>query len=485
MDMDLFTCFPHEEEHLIFETRLHIQNIFMPQNTLWVGDKLMKKLSLFDLLIHGNNIHDEKLLTKKNQKSLTKLLQRILKGEICNYTDSPYVNQLIESLTTQNDKIWLNTNQINALTHEELKKMFVSETNDDFGKFILYLKEQVKISVCPIFLTSWKMNDATFNLVSRSADIKYKRDVVIQGPTVKCNVFENRKVVFQPQLTRNENRFHLQMKLISVQKNNKSKGNLENEIALSEETKDNKTHIQKLNQDQVKVHFDVSCKEANNYYTSLHPRIMDKRWNNTFNITLPSMENVDPQSKESISITTCIMIHNVEEFGMNQEILPTNMMETADMTTASHSYTVPDILSIIYGVSNSIISILDSMSDIFFVAFLLSFDDLHQSGNKEAEKITNFLFVLCVGNLVSIAIIIAYYTTEEAIIESFWKKNLVRLAFFILSPCLPAFEWLLQKYKSSSVNALILSPECDGVLLWFEQELMRNRIFLIETVFES
>eukprot|EP01084_Bolivina_argentea_P301784 520732_1 len=113
MDMDLFTCFPHEEEHLIFETRLHIQDIFIPQNTLWIGDKIMKRLSLFDLLIHGNNIHDETLLKNKNQKALTKLLQRVLNGEICNYTKYPYVNQLIESLTTQNDKIWLNTNQIN------------------------------------------------------------------------------------------------------------------------------------------------------------------------------------------------------------------------------------------------------------------------------------------------------------------------------------------------------------------------------------
>eukprot|EP01084_Bolivina_argentea_P301781 520729_1 len=273
MDMDLFTCFPHEEEHLIFETRLHIQNIFMPQNTLWVGDKLMKKLSLFDLLIHGNNIHDEKLLTKKNQKSLTKLLQRILKGEICNYTDSPYVNQLIESLTTQNDKIWLNTNQINGLTHEELKNMFISETNNDFGKFILYLKEKINLLICPIFVTNWKMNDATFDFITRAADTKYANmNVVIQGPIITCNVSDNRRIVFQPQLTRNENVFYLQMKLVSVQKN--------------KEIMDNK--------DKVKVHFNVSCKEANDdeYYISLHPRIMDKRWNNTFHITLPSITNV-------------------------------------------------------------------------------------------------------------------------------------------------------------------------------------------------
>eukprot|EP01084_Bolivina_argentea_P243762 408561_1 len=47
MNMELFTCFPLEEEHLIFETRLHIQDIFMPQTTQWIGDKLMKRLSLY------------------------------------------------------------------------------------------------------------------------------------------------------------------------------------------------------------------------------------------------------------------------------------------------------------------------------------------------------------------------------------------------------------------------------------------------------
>eukprot|EP01084_Bolivina_argentea_P260493 439937_1 len=53
LDMGSFTCYHNEEEHLIFETRLHIKDIFIPRSKLWIGSKLMKRLSLFDLLIHG------------------------------------------------------------------------------------------------------------------------------------------------------------------------------------------------------------------------------------------------------------------------------------------------------------------------------------------------------------------------------------------------------------------------------------------------
>eukprot|EP01084_Bolivina_argentea_P179939 310897_1 len=37
LDMDVFSCFDHEEEHLIFETRLHIKNIFIHSSRAWVG----------------------------------------------------------------------------------------------------------------------------------------------------------------------------------------------------------------------------------------------------------------------------------------------------------------------------------------------------------------------------------------------------------------------------------------------------------------
>eukprot|EP01084_Bolivina_argentea_P072149 131035_1 len=36
LDMSLFTCFDHEEEHLIFETRLHIKDIWIPREKGWI-----------------------------------------------------------------------------------------------------------------------------------------------------------------------------------------------------------------------------------------------------------------------------------------------------------------------------------------------------------------------------------------------------------------------------------------------------------------
>eukprot|EP01084_Bolivina_argentea_P160601 279655_1 len=39
LDMELFSCYEQEEEHLIFETRLHIKDIFIPSERVWFGQK--------------------------------------------------------------------------------------------------------------------------------------------------------------------------------------------------------------------------------------------------------------------------------------------------------------------------------------------------------------------------------------------------------------------------------------------------------------
>eukprot|EP01083_Nonionella_stella_P192436 711333_1 len=70
LDMSLFSCFDTEEEHLIFEARLRIKDIFIPKDRKWVGKCWMKALTLYDLLIHGNRIYEKHLLKSKNQSLL-------------------------------------------------------------------------------------------------------------------------------------------------------------------------------------------------------------------------------------------------------------------------------------------------------------------------------------------------------------------------------------------------------------------------------
>eukprot|EP01084_Bolivina_argentea_P084467 152743_1 len=455
----------------------------MPQTTQWIGDKLMKRLSLYDLIIHGNCIHDETVLTRKNQKTLAKLLQKILNGEISNYTNSPYVNQLIESLTTQNDKIWLNTNQINELTHEELKKMFVSETDEDFGTFILHLKEKVKVLICPIFVTNWKMNDATFDFISRAVDSKYKNmNVVIQGPTIKCNMSNNRMIVFQPQLTKNENVFHLQMKLVSVEKNSHSlvTGKLENEIALSE-TMDNKMHLDQLNKDQVKVHFNVSCNQANGYYTSLHPRMMDVKFDNAFDITLPLINDKEEEKLQAISFGMSMILHNFEDFDIEYNDLSSLNIElmTQNMDHGAKSYKIADCLSVFYGLSNSVISVVDSISDILFIVFLFYID------TQENQSIPHTFLSLTIANLLSVAVFISVYMCYQIHTESWLSRAGLFVLFFVLSPILPSFEWISKQLQIESNDFIIVAPDNDGILIWLQQELVRNKIFLMECLFES
>ena len=65
------------------------------------------------------------------------------------------------------------------------------------------------------------------------------------------------------------------------------------------------------------------------------------------------------------------------------------------------------------------------------------------------------------------------------------KRACFALMFAALSPVLPALEWATHKVKSHSADVLMLDPATDGLLLWFEMELIKNKLFLIETVFES
>eukprot|EP01084_Bolivina_argentea_P061829 113031_1 len=479
LDMGLFTCFHNEDEQLIFETRLHIKDIFMPSSAQFIGKRLMNIFSLYDLLIHGNYIQEAKLLTQKNQKALLKLIQSAMNSEISSYTRSSYVNSLIRTLIEQNNKIWLNVEQIQLLNNQDLKCMFIQQNKEDFGEFVQYLKSKFAAIVCPIFMTEWKMNQHTFNFITRTLEDTTKHiNVVVVGPTIKCELSEGKSVSFQPQLTKVQDLFDVEMKFIST-----------------------------YNNLPIKVHFNVECKEMKDYYASLHPRLMDVKWNNTFHVTLPTLDNIssgtasntkccgtsqdESNSVKPISISISIMFHNSEEFSSSHtDVNTTNSMILTDMRTSAISYTIPDILSNFYGISNSVISVLDSISDILFILFLYSFDefqthDSYQFGKTDTEQIIDFLLILCIWNLISVAIVIAIFISAKSEITSFWKKNLLRLILFILSPCLPAFQWVMYKFQSYQVDVLMLSPGTDPKLLWFEQELIRNRTFIIETIIES
>eukprot|EP01084_Bolivina_argentea_P237900 399714_1 len=380
--MSLFSCFEREEEHLIFETRLHIKNIFMQQSGGWIGKSIMDVISLYDLLAHGNNISFHISQQNKTQKLLLRMIECLMKNQT--YTESKYVNNLIKVLVEQNNTIWLNVKQIMSLTNKELINMFIIDDGKAFGEFTMYLKQQFKIVVCPIFNATWVMNDHTFDVIKRSTDHKYKNQkVVVAGPTIKCDVSDDKSIsiVFQPKLTKIEDIYDVEMKLIS-------------------------TH----NNEQIKVHFDVNWMDLENqYYTSLHPRVMDIKWNNTFHVILPAdkmnlssnkqssnrccnkHENQSDEPKHTLSMS--IMVHNVDVFNINDDTIK-NLIITADMTASAQSYTFPDMISNFYGISNSVISVMDSISDIWFIVYLYSFSEIQNYKNDEfetTEKITNFL----------------------------------------------------------------------------------------------
>eukprot|EP01084_Bolivina_argentea_P245673 411244_1 len=117
------------------------------------------------------------------------------------------------------------------------------------------------------------------------------------------------------------------------------------------------------------------------------------------------------------------MIHNADGIvNDNNDSTSMNTIVMADMTASATSYTVPDILSYFYGISNSVVSTLDSISDIAFIVFLWNFSDL-QNYSVDGETISKFMMVLSVGNLVSVAITIALYITTKVNTTTIWQKK--------------------------------------------------------------
>eukprot|EP01084_Bolivina_argentea_P027092 50366_1 len=113
------------------------------------------------------------------------------------------------------------------------------------------------------------MNDDTFDFISRiTNNNQYTNiEVTVLGPIIYCPLSNSKKLAFQPQLTKIQNLYNMEMKLIAT-----------------------------YDELPVEFHFNVTCEELNNYYASLHPRTMTTSWNNTLYINLP-VANIKPKKK--------------------------------------------------------------------------------------------------------------------------------------------------------------------------------------------
>eukprot|EP01083_Nonionella_stella_P093727 262762_1 len=136
--MSLFSPYVMEDEHLIYETQLRIHDIFLPAERKWIGIGWIKALKLYDRIIHGNTIYDKRVLTRKNQSRLLRILQYVMDDRLSEASPSAYTQSLIDALLKKNGTIWINIHQINEL-RVGLKGMFVTE-NNELGTYIQYLR---------------------------------------------------------------------------------------------------------------------------------------------------------------------------------------------------------------------------------------------------------------------------------------------------------------------------------------------------------
>eukprot|EP01084_Bolivina_argentea_P306027 528739_1 len=361
-------------------------------------------------------------------------------------TNSEYLNRFIVSLTS-NTKIWLNMVQIEHL-QSDLKQLFVTDSAK-FGKFILYLKNKCDVKIFPVFLTNWIMSGATFDLINRVTK-KYD-NIELHGLPITLHASIDQQILFRPRITKIRNLFEVEMQLI------------------------------KTGYDlPIKLHINVECQEWDNYYTLLHPRLMDAKHYNKLNITLPTTEskvNID-----SISLKMSIMLHNFEHFKMDYDeiVSASSTYVTQQMIQTPKSYLIADCFSFFYGISNTIISICDSITDIGFILFLCIYIIPRQD-----ETFGSAFLILSLGNLISVSIIIAIYMMHQINVSTTCQQIGYFCLFFVLSPVLASIEWLKKCRKIEHDVLLIVYPSCDGILLWFQQELIRNKVFIFESLFES
>ena len=467
LDMALFSCYDHEEEQLIFETRCHIKDIWITSERTFIGRKIMNTLSLYDQIIHGTLIDTYLIKKTKIAQKLVSMLLSVMKDNVDTFTKSSYVNTLIMSLIKRNRKIWINSTQIDRLRNATLRNMFVLDEKQSFGDFVLYLQQNYRVIVCPIFASKWIINQNTLDQISKHSKNQPKNvQIQYNGPGLKCMLSDSKSIVFQPHLIKINDLYHTEMKLINTY------GGL-----------------------PITVHFNIQCNGDIDYFSSLHPRRMTTQWGNVFHIELPVVKHNKNVQKETVKLLCCkrgngsavkneatmqvtfyTMLHNFEDFKIDPNITDiNNTLQEVHMQSSPQSYAVTDIISTFYGITNSVFSLIDSISDIYFIFVLF----------QSLTPITYFLIILSFGNLLCTAIGMAVYLTMNLNIGSYVQRVGLGLVLFVLSPALPAVEWIIQQFDSMGSHVLVMHSGKDGILLWFELELVKNKLFIIETIIES
>eukprot|EP01084_Bolivina_argentea_P289613 497354_1 len=179
-----------------------------------------------------------------------------------------------------------------------------------------------------------------------------------------------------------------------------------------------------------------------------------------------------------------IMLHNFDTFGIDYNDFTSSNWNTmsAHISQSTTSYKIVDFVSWFYGICNVAISILDSISDIAFIISLLFY-----SGFQQHAHVANTFLVLTMGNMLSVAIVISLYVCYHSTVKSWLKIILQFMVCLIFSPFLASFKWLLKKLEIRNNDLLVVNfyINQDATLLWFQQELITNKLFLIEAAFES
>eukprot|EP01084_Bolivina_argentea_P288639 495455_1 len=283
LDMTLFSCFDMEKEHLIYETTLHIKDIWNPKDGVWIGTKMhmVKALSLYESLVRVGIVHTN-LLKKKTQKRLCKMLKVVMEGTTSTYTTSSYVNSLLESLTTQNDKIWLNEQQIHKLNHE-LKSLFCGHNDELHGEYVSYLKNQCGVSLEQRFhfVKILKIQEKSVNLINRNLK-KYNK--IRTEEDILCELKNGRKIMFRLGITRVEDQVVLRIELIKSDQ-------------------------------PAKVQFVIGFEEFN-YHRITYPSLMSIGYANTQYIALPVEKSIAFSTKTEFELDISIVIHNFQGFNV-------------------------------------------------------------------------------------------------------------------------------------------------------------------------
>ena len=487
LNVSWFSDFSSEFERLFYECTLKISDIILDGKVR--NYKKLKILGLYDEITHGGFIkkYHEKNLSEKNQNKLLKLLEKTMKHGVKSVYDEKngvYMNRLYEFYLKSADHIYLNWHEL-AFLNENLCKLFYDKEHDCFGEWIKYLQSNVhsnKLYIMPIFLFEWNLSSYIIKTLSNTLDTNF----IITGAPLLCEL-KTKNGKYLVALTPYIEMLHNGLTKIALKLSYVSPG---------------------INSIKLSYNLNISFCESGNkgFYKHFSPVFM------SIDIINGGLREYGEQHFENTSmiikqVKSAIIIHELIDSNsksihiikqQNTDEIPSKFMITSK-SSIQRKYL--NRISIFYALCNSLVSVMDVISDYYVLYSWSKFIEKHQTDSS--GKTLFYVWLLSLLNILFVQIYYCYvyvmynFNKRKQCQYKYW---LGVISLLILSPLLPFLDSLGYFNKKidftnflkslgipiySKIKTVRLNSMKDEVRYFFRGYFSANRLIFVEITFES